>query len=190
MTLHSPLHPVFPIGRVAFALFQLAVVAFLELFVAHGKPARERLISRWVLGGLVSFLMSLSDLFADKRYRNTSTGDRMEAEALGTETRAGNVMISLVPVCAVMRDRDETYARGYGPYFYGNSDGWRHSRPYGLLADYWISDLGRTPVFVPDHDRAVLRGMRPVVGSPEDPEWLAAASPASLARLSNPCGRA
>ena len=132
MTLHSPLHPVFPIARVAFALFQLAVVALLELFVAHGKPARERVISRWVLGSLASFLMSLSDLFADKRYRNRSTGDRMEAGALGIETRAGNVVISLVPVCAVMRDRDGTYARGYGPYFYGNSDGWRHSRFYAV----------------------------------------------------------
>lgn len=132
MTLHSPLHPVFPIARVAFALFQLAVVALLELFVAHGKPAREHLISRWVLGGLASFLMSLSDLFADKRYRNPSTGDRMQARTLGIGTRAGNVMISLVPVCAVMRDRDGTYARGYGPYFYGNSDGWRHSRFYAI----------------------------------------------------------
>jgi hypothetical protein len=175
---------------VAFALFQLAVVALLDLFVAHRKPARERLISTWVLGGLVSFLMSLSDLFADKRYRNTSKGDRMEAGALGIETRAGNVMISFVPVCAVMRDRDGTHARGYGPYFYRNSDGWRHSRFYGLLADYWISDLGRTLVFVPDHDRARLRGMRPAPGSPDDPEWLAAASPASIARLSNPRGRA
>src|SRR5512134_3605078 len=152
--------------------------------------ASQRLISRWVPGGLVSFLMSLSDLFADKRYRNPSTGDRMEAGALGIETRAGNVMISLIPVCAVMRDRDGTYARGYGPYFHLNSDGWRHSRFYGLLDDYWISDLGRTPVFVPDYDRAVLCGMRPVVGSPNDPEWFAAASPASIARLFNPRGRA
>jgi hypothetical protein len=31
-----------------------------------------------------------------------------------------------------MRDRDGTYARGYGPYFYGNSDGWRHSRFYAI----------------------------------------------------------
>jgi hypothetical protein len=188
MTLHSPLHPVFPIACLAFALFQLVVVALLELFVAYGKPVRERLISRWVLGGLVSFLMSLSDLFADKRYRNMSIGDRMEAQTLGIETRAGNVMISVVPVCAVMRDRDGTHARGYGPYFYRNSDGWRHNRFYGLLADYWISDLGQTPVFVPDHDRALLRGMRPVADLPDDPEWFAAASPASIARLSNPRG--
>jgi hypothetical protein len=112
----------------------------------------------------------------------------VEAGALGIETRAGNVMISLVPLCAVMRDRDGTYARGYGSYFYGNSDGWRHSRSFRVLADYWISDLGRAPVFVPDHDCARLRGMRPAVSSPDDPEGLAAASPASIARLSNPRG--